>query len=323
MQAPPSTGTLGHIGSKGCSPGRRLKKEVFDAPTAKTTKGCYRALRKAIRSTGKNVLVHALAFTSFHDFEFLNTIRRDLGTVEGGFQCPKCEKGVLSYEDGAYLCRHKATEWSSCTFAAKDDEVDRLPWKNPKWWAGKMKDDSKKRKAATKGIKRGAASEAKSQTSSKRRKVESEEEEEPSGPVFEGVKFVLLGELSKPHDDWSRSTAALSSISVGLIVKTGVRFIAASRDGISKNQDVIKKAIEKQVPVLHEDFLHDTIYNAMLNYEPVLLCRLLTMAVLERKRALDQIPIDIARASQLVHVGLNQVGQQHRFLHCGLYRHNK
>lgn len=29
-------------------------------------------------------------------------------------QCPKCEKGVLSYEDGAYLCRHKATEWSRC-----------------------------------------------------------------------------------------------------------------------------------------------------------------------------------------------------------------
>jgi dTDP-4-dehydrorhamnose reductase len=46
----------------------------------------YRALRKLIRSTGKNVVVHALAFTSFHDFEFLNTIRRDLGTVEGGFQ---------------------------------------------------------------------------------------------------------------------------------------------------------------------------------------------------------------------------------------------
>jgi hypothetical protein len=48
----------------------------------------YRALRKAIRSTGKNVVVHALAFTSFHDFEFLNTIRRDLGTEEGGFQVP-------------------------------------------------------------------------------------------------------------------------------------------------------------------------------------------------------------------------------------------
>ena len=48
----------------------------------------YRALRKAIRSSGKNVVVHALAFTSFHDFEFLNTIRRDLGTVEGGFQVP-------------------------------------------------------------------------------------------------------------------------------------------------------------------------------------------------------------------------------------------
>jgi hypothetical protein len=55
------------------------------------------------------------------------------------------------------------------------------------------------------GTKRGAATQAKGRAASaKRRKVESESEEEPSGPVFEGVKFVLLGELSKPHDDWSK-----------------------------------------------------------------------------------------------------------------------
>lgn len=46
----------------------------------------YFALQKLIRELNKPVVVHALAFTQWHDFEFLNAIRRDLGTKEGGFQ---------------------------------------------------------------------------------------------------------------------------------------------------------------------------------------------------------------------------------------------
>lgn len=46
------------------------------------------------------MVVHSLAFTSSHDFDFLNAIRRDLGTVEGGFQY--AEPG-----DGAEALRNK------------------------------------------------------------------------------------------------------------------------------------------------------------------------------------------------------------------------
>jgi hypothetical protein len=60
----------------------------------------YRALQAQIRATEKRVVVHSLAFTSSHDFDFLNAIRRDLGTVEGGFQY--AEPG-----DGAEALRNK------------------------------------------------------------------------------------------------------------------------------------------------------------------------------------------------------------------------
>lgn len=46
----------------------------------------YHALKAQIRALEKPVIVHSLAFTSSHDFDFLNNIRRDLGTSEGGFQ---------------------------------------------------------------------------------------------------------------------------------------------------------------------------------------------------------------------------------------------
>jgi hypothetical protein len=34
----------------------------------------------------KTVVVHSIAFTASHDFDLLNRIRKQLGTIEGGFQ---------------------------------------------------------------------------------------------------------------------------------------------------------------------------------------------------------------------------------------------
>jgi len=50
---------------------------------------------------------------------------------------------------------------------------------------------------------------SKGRQASKKRKAEpeaeqEEEEKEMECPIFDGVKFVLLGELSKPHEEWTK-----------------------------------------------------------------------------------------------------------------------
>eukprot|EP01087_Luapelamoeba_hula_P005895 TRINITY_DN1594_c2_g1_i2.p1 TRINITY_DN1594_c2_g1~~TRINITY_DN1594_c2_g1_i2.p1 ORF type:complete len:1110 (+),score=268.26 TRINITY_DN1594_c2_g1_i2:108-3437(+) len=174
-------------------------------------------------------------------------------------ECPECEKGALSFEDGMYVCHHQATEWSSCQFKAKEGDVERLPWKNPKWLTPKLKAAQKKQPAT----KRKAPEPKKSVAPAKKRRVEKQRqdssEDEERGPVFEDIIFVLLGDdMSKSQSEWKKIIGKEGG-EVAKKISRDVRYIVASDKGVVGNQEQIKKAIDKGIPVVGEDFLTDSL----------------------------------------------------------------
>ncbi|KAL6078683.1 Poly [ADP-ribose] polymerase 1 [Balamuthia mandrillaris] len=180
-------------------------------------------------------------------------------------QCPKCQKGALHYEQGQYTCHHHATSWSKCTFTASKDELTREKWKNPKWWHSKITkvsdkptpksktSDSKKRKQPASSRSKGASSKK------RRRKDSSEEEEEETGPVFDGLRFLFLG------DDFTKSVDEFKTLindNGGVVLSKftpKINYVVATDKGVIDHQDTIKKAINAQVPCLDENFILDSV----------------------------------------------------------------